>query len=117
MSSSDIGHRIAAAREEAGLSVLEVSQLAAVTPETVRKWEDGTRQPRANKLIMLAGILKVVPAWLLEGDDDYLVDLQRDEQIDQLKQRLEHMRRMQNRMITMLDELTCDLDDASGESG
>jgi len=108
-----LGNRIAAAREEADMSVLDVSRLVAVAPDTYKKWENGTKQPRANKLVMLSGVLNVVPAWLLEGDDDFLQNLDRDQKIVQLNQRISQLRSMQNRMITMLDELTCELDDVS----
>ena len=105
--------RVAIARVEANLSVEDISRLVAVKPETYMKWESGAKQPRANKLVTLAGVLQVVPVWLLDGDDDFLRNLSKEDKIVQLSQRIEQMKSMQNRMITMLDELTCELDDVS----
>ena len=45
------------------------------------KWESGTTQPRANKVVTLAGVLKVVPVWLLDGDNNFLHDLGREDKV------------------------------------
>ncbi|MFT5658371.1 MAG: transcriptional regulator with XRE-family HTH domain [Gammaproteobacteria bacterium] len=116
MPTSTLANRITTARADASLSIAEVSSLTAVKQETYLKWESGAIQPRANKLVTLAGVLNVVPAWLLDGDNDFLQDLSREEKIVQLSQRIEQMKSMQTRMITMLDELMSDLDDASSRA-
>jgi transcriptional regulator with XRE-family HTH domain len=72
MPTSTLANRITTARADANLSIAEVSSLVAVKPETYMQWESGTTQPRANKVVTLAGVLKVVPAWLLDGDDNFL---------------------------------------------
>ena len=113
MANNAFAKRVAIARVEANLSVEDISRLVAVKPETYMKWESGAKQPRANKLVTLAGVLQVVPVWLLDGDDDFLQNLSKEDKIVQLSQRIEQMKSMQNRMITMLDELTCELDDVS----
>jgi HTH-type transcriptional regulator, cell division transcriptional repressor len=114
MPTGTLANRITTAREDANLSIADVSSLVAVKPETYIRWESGATQPRANKLVTLAGVLKVVPVWLLDGDENFLQDLSREEKIVLLSERIEQMKSIQNRMITMLDELTCDLDDVSG---
>ncbi len=103
--------RLVQAREAVGLSKSEVSRVLAVKPESYDKWESGQVVPRANKLITLAGVVNASPAWLLDGDEDYLQTLDKDQQIAQLRNRIEHLHSVQNRMAVMLDELTCDLDD------
>lgn len=65
-----IGERITIAREHAGLLPEDVAQRLAVEARTLGAWEAESTQPRANKLVMLAGILGVTPAWLLHGVDD-----------------------------------------------
>ena len=35
---------------------------------TLTSWENGTSEPRANRLFMLAGVLDVTPAWLIGGE-------------------------------------------------
>ncbi|MEM7376716.1 MAG: helix-turn-helix transcriptional regulator [Pseudomonadota bacterium] len=103
--------RLKRAREDNELSVTEVSRIIGVKPDSYRKWESGEVAPRANKLMMLAGVFSVPPAWLLDGDEDYLQALDRDQKITQLRQRLAHMQAVQNRMLVMLDELTSEIDE------
>lgn len=62
-----IGGRISLARDTAGLSVDQISAIAGVTVETWTNWENDRAEPRANRLDMLAGILQVSIAWLLNG--------------------------------------------------
>ncbi|MBP5855724.1 helix-turn-helix transcriptional regulator [Marivibrio halodurans] len=72
MTSSDtaipVGARIVRAREHQGWSREELARRMGVTLETISAWEEGERDPRANRLFTLAGILNVTPNWLLEGD-------------------------------------------------
>ncbi|MEM9602542.1 MAG: helix-turn-helix transcriptional regulator [Pseudomonadota bacterium] len=103
--------RLKRAREDNELSVTEVCRIIGVKADSYKKWESGAVAPRANKLLMLAGVFNVAPAWLLDGDDEYLQALGRDQRIAQLRQRLDHMQAMQNRMLVMLDELTSDIDE------
>lgn len=112
MPNSTFSNRIATARKDAEMTVAEVSRLIAVKADTYKKWELGTTQPRANKLVTLAGVLNVAPVWLLDGNDEYHTDdLDKRQKIEQLSLRIEQMQSMQNRMITMLDELAYDLED------
>lgn len=62
-----IGGRISLARDAIGLTVEEVSAIAGVTTQTWISWENDRAAPRANRLDMLAGILQVSIAWLLDG--------------------------------------------------
>lgn len=62
-----IGGRISRARDASGLTLTEISSQAGVRKETVAQWERDRSEPRANKLVMLAGILGVSPTWLMTG--------------------------------------------------
>jgi transcriptional regulator with XRE-family HTH domain len=62
-----IGGRISLARDALGLSVGQVSAIAGVTAETWANWENDRSEARANRLDMLARILQVSIAWLLDG--------------------------------------------------
>lgn len=62
-----VGGRISLARDTIGLSVEEVSAIAGVTAETWSNWENDRAEPRANRLDMLARILRVSIGWLLDG--------------------------------------------------
>jgi transcriptional regulator with XRE-family HTH domain len=50
-----------------GLTVEEISAIAGVMAETWTNWENDRAEPRANRLDMLARILQVSIAWLLDG--------------------------------------------------
>lgn len=62
-----LGGRIAEARDRLTLSAEDVASRIGVTTETFAEWENDRSEPRANKLVTLAGVLGVSPAWLLSG--------------------------------------------------
>ena len=55
------------AREVSGLSVGQVVKRLGVKATTYKGWEADRSEPRANKLVALAGILNVSPPYLLSG--------------------------------------------------
>lgn len=65
-----LGGRIAHARDLSQLSAEEVASRIGVTLDTFAEWESDRAEPRANKLMTLAGVLGVSPAWLLSGAGD-----------------------------------------------
>jgi len=67
---STLGERISVAREHAGLSEDELAERLAVQRRTIDDWEGDGAEPRANKLVMLAGILGGRRAWLITGAGD-----------------------------------------------
>lgn len=54
-------------REQAGLSQEELGTRASIHRTAIGKLESGTRAPRIDTLIKLAGALSVAPSDLLEG--------------------------------------------------
>lgn len=66
------GDRVAAAREAAGLSQEQLSRRIGIRTPTLRKWENDTSEPRANRLSMLAGVLNVSMMWLINGEGEGL---------------------------------------------
>ena len=64
------GDRLAAAREAAGLSQADLAQRLGVKTKVVEHWEADAKEPRANRLQMLAGMLGVSLMWLLTGEGD-----------------------------------------------
>ncbi len=64
------GDRLAGAREQAGLTPDQLAERIGVQLETIEAWEDDVRDPRANRLQMLAGMLNVSLSWLLTGKGD-----------------------------------------------
>lgn len=64
------GDRLAAAREAAGLSQADLAQRLGVKTKVIEHWEADAKEPRANRLQMLAGMLGVSLMWLLTGEGD-----------------------------------------------
>lgn len=78
-----LGGRLSRARESAGMTLPELARSVGVLPETLAAWENDRSEPRANRMVTIAGILGVSPAWLMAGmgeepDDDRLPALQKD---------------------------------------
>lgn len=63
-----MGDRLTAAREHAGLSGRELAQRLGVRAKTVQAWENDERDPRANHLRIMSGMMGVSLMWLLTGD-------------------------------------------------
>jgi len=91
-----LGGRISMAREASGLSVVDVVKRLGVKAATYEAWEADRSEPRANKLVALAGILNISPPYLLSGlgrrpasDDAAIRKIQQlTAQIGQLEQNL-----------------------------
>ena len=62
------GDRLAAARDVRGITQKTLAHRLGVALKTVEGWENDLREPRANKLQMLAGLLNVSIPWLLTGE-------------------------------------------------
>ena len=68
-SETTLGGRIQWSREEAGLTTAQLARRAGVRTETMHNWECDRAEPRPSKLVTLAGVLGVSPAWLIGGED------------------------------------------------
>ncbi|MCO4849212.1 MAG: helix-turn-helix domain-containing protein [Yoonia sp.] len=64
------GDRLAGAREAAGHSQATLSKQLGVKTVTMQAWENDLKEPRANRLSMLSGMLGVSLVWLLTGEGD-----------------------------------------------
>ncbi|MFZ1812842.1 MAG: helix-turn-helix domain-containing protein [Rhizobiaceae bacterium] len=75
-----LGGRIWRAREAAGLSASSCARALGIRRDTLEGWESDRSAPRANRLMTMAGVLGVTPAWLLYGIGDApTFDAQSDE--------------------------------------
>ncbi len=66
------GDRVAAARENAGMSQAALAKRLGIKQSTLRGWEDDLSEPRANRLATLAGVLGVSMMWLMNGEGEGL---------------------------------------------
>jgi HTH-type transcriptional regulator, cell division transcriptional repressor len=98
-----VGDRIVHAREAAGLSTAQLARRAGVRTHTLAAWETGRAEPRANKLVMLAGILNVSPTWLLMGQGQAPTDT--PSEIAMVMGELSQLRAMQERTAQIIERL------------
>lgn len=112
------GDRVAAARENAGMTQATLSKRLGIKQSTLRGWENDLSEPRANRLSTLAGVLGVSMMWLINGEGEGLdapddtgsgqADLRemlieiRDMRSDMLK-RAEQMARLEKRLRKTLE--------------
>ncbi len=61
------GDRLAGARESAGMKQKELARNLGVKKDVIVAWENDAKEPRANRLPILAGLLGVSLSWLLTG--------------------------------------------------
>ncbi len=105
-----LGERIAHARERTGLSTAQLARRLGVKSRTLANWERDETVPRANRLVMLAQLLGVAPAWLFEGEEVYAPEVaapalaQIKEQLDQAKRAVEHLSQIVATLETMIDQ-------------
>ncbi|ELK9813294.1 helix-turn-helix domain-containing protein [Salmonella enterica] len=66
---NNLGNRIQIARENLGLSEVDLAEKLDIHPGYVLTWEDGTDQPLAGMIIPLANALRCDPMWLLTGEN------------------------------------------------
>ena len=64
-----MGYRFAQARNEAGLTLVELAEKLGVTKPTISNWETGQRQPTLERLVQISSILGVSIAYLLGVDE------------------------------------------------
>lgn len=65
---STLGDRITAAREALSITDEDLAHQLGVKLKTIQSWENDRREPRANKVQMLSGLLSVSLVWLLTGE-------------------------------------------------
>ncbi len=67
MTNSTWGGRIDSARTAQGLTSAQLASRLRVLSKTIRNWQTDRSEPRANKLVTLAGVLNVSVMWLMTG--------------------------------------------------
>lgn len=111
-----MGPRLLVAREQAGFTQAQFARQVGVLLESVVAWENDEKQPRANRLMMICGVLNVSVKWLLEGiedahmarDDDSLAAVRLD--FARLQELLKEMTEVARDLETRLSELEQDTD-------
>lgn len=110
MSLETLGMRIRQAREARGLSARQLANRISVRPSTLEKWERDSSEPRANKLLILAGILGVPLLWLLNGNASASADYDvRVSQTSAMARKLERAIAMQRDLAALLIDISGDV--------
>ena len=87
-----LGGRLFQARETASMTVTQVINRLGVRKATYMAWEADRSEPRANKLVALAGILNVSPTYLLSGLGRAMPQPRKNQQIiDELRLNIEKL--------------------------
>lgn len=100
------GDRVAAAREQAGLSQEALAKHLGVRLNTLKDWEEDLSEPRANRLSMLAGLLNVSMMWLINGEGEGL-DAPSDagQEASDLSELLVEMRALRSDMLKKAEQV------------
>ncbi|WP_419902171.1 helix-turn-helix domain-containing protein [Kiloniella sp.] len=111
MSYVTMGERIQTARKSKGLSPSQLARRVSVKVATLNNWESDRSEPRANKLVALAGVLSVNMIWLLEGSDDGSslppnVDVV---ETADLQSKIVRLQSMHERMVQLLFEISSEV--------
>ena len=105
-----IGYRIRSARKHHEISVADLAIRLGVERATVKAWESNKRAPRANRLVMLSGVLDVSLAWLLEGEDEVALSTP-SPSLNELREDLERVERRLSELSTMVSAALARLDE------
>lgn len=110
MVSENFGARVAQARKSAGFTVRQLATRMSVKPSTIENWEAGRSEPRANKLVMLAGVLGIPVLWLLDGEmpDGVAFDVDISETSVPAR-KLERAIALQGELAALLQEIAADV--------
>lgn len=65
----EIGRRIRVLRMDAGLSQTDLGEHCGITFQQVQKYENGRNRIANGRLLQIAALLKVTPAYLLTGGE------------------------------------------------
>ena len=112
-SASDVGMRLADAREAAGRTQTDIANQLGVKLSTLQKWESGSASPRSNRLTALAGILGVSVSWLIVG---YGYEPTSTDGINEIKVELSRVHARLTDALRDIEVLVARLDDVHGAS-
>jgi len=100
-----VADRLTQARENLGLTQETIAQLIGVTADTYRHWETGEKEPRANRLVNLAGVLRVSAYWILDGGDGEFSIVQDCSATDALRGQIESARAKLQELSDILGDM------------
>lgn len=103
--SDTLGGRIWRARDALEMSTAQLARRLGVKTETIAAWEGDRSEPRANRLIMLAGVLGVSPTWLLSGIGEAPTAQTLDSAVTMVKAQFTKLKQQHERTALALEAL------------
>ena len=100
--SDTLGGRIVDAREAQDLTTSQLARRMGIKAETLNEWETDRAEPQSNRLLTLAGMLDVTPAWLLTGTGAGPFDSLTEAELMQIRNSVDSMR---EQVLTLADQL------------
>lgn len=100
-----LGGRITRARDLASLTLEEAASRIGVTDETLSEWESDRSEPRANKIMTLAGVLGVSPAWLISGAGEAPQSPGISVAVDEMSGEINRLRELAAQITTCIETL------------
>ncbi len=106
MKKSTLGGRIESARLAQGLTSAQLAARMGVLTKTIRNWLTDRSEPRANKLVTLAGVLNVSVRWLMTGTKpDVGKDLDNSYETASLSSKMERLLSLHQQASVMILEI------------
>jgi transcriptional regulator with XRE-family HTH domain len=105
-----VGSRIKDARKQLGLTLPQLAHRAGVKRKTLENWEKDRTDPRADKLMRLAGVLQVSMIWLLTGDQpDTPHPVPDADETAHMARKLERALALQQDLAALLVDISADI--------
>lgn len=101
-----LGSRLKQSRDRMEISVGFLARKLGVRPDTVGAWERDEGDVRANKLMVLAGILNVSVNWLLSGGSEGAPSNGGSNESREIRGMVETLRQQLNEAERTLEQLT-----------
>ena len=100
-----LGGRISKARDIAKLSASEFANTLGIRKESLIAWENDRSEPHPPRLIKMAGLLNVSPAWLLYGVGEAPVENAASPELRSLRGQLERIKELRDRTDTAIRQM------------
>ncbi len=100
------GDRLEAARLAKGITTRQLAAQIGVKTKTVEAWENNSKEPRANKVQMLAGLLNVSIMWLISGQGNGTYDVvETFDRPEGINDALAEMRQVKRALLKAVDRI------------
>ncbi len=100
-----MGGRLSRAREAKSMTVGQVATRIGVKAQTISAWESDRSEPRANRLVMLAGFLGVTPTWFMHGVGQAPLEVDDGERTSVLRSEIQTLKMHHEKLGERIDQL------------